>query len=184
MFKKIDMYFTDKKRLAAALAAIAFAVLWAILWNIFPMVFYAVFFAGTIGSNVQLILLNIVVLLPLFFIFTKLTASDLSFCRTVLLNILLIAAVEYVFSVFMFSDRFYICIIAYILHAAVNVPIFGSAALKQKKPMKGMRSENAPLVKAIKEQPVITIVWAAAFAFVSDALCIALMYIIARLYAY
>ncbi len=46
---------------------------------------------------------------------------------------------------------------------------------------------NAPLPKsgtAIKEQPVVTIVWAALFAFVSEALSFSLLYIVAHIYAY
>ncbi len=186
MFSKIDQYFTLKRKLKAAVAALIFALLWAILWNAFPMQFYSFFFYRTsfIGSNIQLVLLNAVVLLPMFYIFTLLTGTDLSFCKAVLMNILLVAAVEYVFSVFMFSDRFYICIAAYIVHSAANIWTFGSAAVIPKKRQKGMRSQGNETVPAIKKQPILAVIWAAAFSFVSDAACIALMYIIARIYAY
>ena len=184
MFKKLDSYFTDKKKLVFAAGAILFALLWMFLWNAFPMQFYAIFFAGIIGSNIQLALLNAAVLFPLFYIFTKLSRTDLSFCKTVLLNIFLIAAVEYVFSIFMFRDYFYLCVIACVLHAAANIWTFGSAAVRNGRKAKGMRSPDVKGEAAIKKQPVISIIWAAAFTFAADAVCIALMYVIARIYYY
>ena len=184
LFRKIDGFFTKKRKIYAAAGAVVFALIWLVLWNAFPMPFYSFFFANAIGSNIQLVLLNTVVLLPMFCIFSLLSKTELSFSGAVLLNILLIAAVEYVFSIFMFSDHFYICIIAYILHSAANIMTFGSAEILSGKNMKGMRTSGEKTVKAIKKQPVISIVWAAVFSFVSDAACIALMYIIAHIYSY
>lgn len=178
MFKRIDAYFTDKRKGIAALCALGFAVLWIFLWNIFPMEFYSIFYADTVGSNIQLLLLNIVTLLPLFWVFTKLTATDLSFSGTVLVNLLLLIAADFVFAVFMFSDFFFLCIIALLLHMAANVPIFGAARVR-----KGS-SPKAAEAKAIKKQPLITVIWAAAFAFTSEAVSFALLYIMAHIYAY
>lgn len=183
MFTRIDKYFTDKRKLIFAAGALAFALLWAFLWNAFPMPFYSIFFADIIGSNVQLVILNIVVLLPLFYIFTLLTKTELSFSKTVLLNIFLAVAVEYVFSIFLFSDSFYWCVTAYIIHSAANVWTFGSAGVREVKAPKGMRSPEIKLVPAIKTQPIISIVWAAAFSLCADAAGVALMYIIAHIYA-
>lgn len=182
MFKKTDKFFTDKMKLIFAVGALAFAFLWAFLWNAFPMQFYSIFFADLIGSNIQLVILNIVVLLPLFYIFTLLTKTELSFCKTVLLNIFLAVAVEYVFSIFLFSDSFYWCVIAYILHSAANVWTFGSAGVRDGKAPKGMRSPEVRLVPAIKSQPIISVMWAAAFSLCADAAGVALVYIIARIY--
>lgn len=182
MFTKIDKYFTDKRKLIFAAGAVVFAVLWAFLWNVFPMQFYSFFFADIIGSNVQLVILNIVVLLPLFWLFTLLTKTELSFSRTVLLNIFLAAAVEYVFSIFLFSDKFFLCVIAYLLHAAANVWVFGSAGVRDGKAPKGMRSPEVKLTPAIKVQPIIAIVWAAAFALCADAAGVGLVYVIAHIY--
>ena len=184
LFKKADSFFTDKRKLIFAVGSFAFALLWMFLWNAFPMQFYVIFFAGIIGSNIQLVLLNAVVLFPMFYIFTKLSRTELSFSKTVLMNIFLAAAVEYVFSIFMFSDYFFWCPIAYILHSAVNVWTFGSAEVRDGKKARGMRSSDVKREPAIKKQPVISVIWAAAFTFASDAVCIALMYIIARIYYY
>ena len=182
MFKKADSFFTDKRRLVFALGAIAFALLWLFLWNAFPMQFYVIFFAGVVGSNVQLALLNAVVLFPMFCIFAKLTRTELSFSKTVLMNIFLAAAVEYVFSIFMFSEHFYWCPIAYILHSAANVWTFGGSEVRSCKTADGVGAVKGE--PAIKKQPVLYVVWAAAFTFAVDAVCIALMYIIANIYYY
>ncbi|MCM1480968.1 MAG: hypothetical protein NC085_14790, partial [Muribaculaceae bacterium] len=112
MFTKADKFFTDKRKLIFAAGALVFALLWAFLWNAFPMRFYSVFFADLVGNNVQLVLLNLVILFPLFYIFTLLTKTELSFSKTVLLNVFLAVAVEYVFSIFLFSDSFFWCVIA------------------------------------------------------------------------
>ncbi len=183
MFNKTDKYFTDKRKLIFAAGALVFALFWAFLWNAFPMQFYSFFFADMIGSNVQLVILNTVILFPLFYIFTLLTKTELSFSKTVLLNIFLTAAVEYVFSIFLFSDSFYWCVTAYILHTAANVWTFGSAGVRDGKAPKGMRAPDVKLVPAIKKQPVISVVWAAAFSLCADAAGVALMYVIAHIYA-
>lgn len=182
MFAKTDKYFTDRRKLVFAAGALVFALLWAVLWNTFPMEFYSLFFADPAGSNVQLVLLNIVILLPLFYIFTLLTKTELSFCKTVLLNIFLAVAVEYVFSIFLFSDSFYRCVLAYILHSAANVWTFGSAGVREGKAPKGMRAPEAKLVPAIKKHPIISVMWAAAFSLCADAAGVALVYVIAHIY--
>lgn len=184
MFNEIDKFFSDRRKAIFAVGAVGFTALWMILWNLLPMQFYVIFFASRIGSNIQLALLNLVVLFPLFYVFTKLTRTDLSFCKAVLLNVLLVAAVEYVFSVFMFSDRFYICVIAYVIHSAVNIWTFGSADIRDGKIGKGMRAPAVSRESAIKKQPMISAIWAAVFSFSADTAGIALMYIVAHIYAY
>lgn len=183
MFTKLDKYFTDKKKGAFAIGAIGFAVLWSIMWYIFAMPFYSFFFASIIGSNIQLLLLNITVLLPLFWLYTKLSGTDLSFSKAVLMNVLLAAGAEYAFSVFAFSDNFYIFPIAVVVHMLINIWTFGSAGVRGGKIGKGMRAPEAKPEAAIKKQPVISIIWAAAFTFTADAAAIALMYAIAHIYA-
>ncbi len=168
MFKKLDDFFTDKRKFAFAVGAVIFALLWLFLWNAFPMQFYSLFFADIIGSNIQLALLNAVVLFIMFWVFPKITALELSFGKTVFMNIFLTAAVEYVFSIFMFSDYFFLCVIAYIIHAAVNIWTFSSAESRK---------------KGVKTHKIIPIMWSAAFTLATDAACIGLMYIIAKIYS-
>ena len=184
MFNRIDKFFTDKRKGFAAVGALAFVLLWMFLWDVFPMEFYSLFFADNFGSNILLLLLNTAVLLPFFYIFTKLTRTDLSFCKTVLVNILCLVAVEYVFSIFFFSNYFFLCIISFILHAAVNIWIFGSAKIRDGKAPKGMKAPLPEAEISIKKQPLITIIRAAAFAFITEAVCFVLMYIIMQIFAY
>lgn len=184
MFKRIDNYFTGRRRSIAALCALGFAVLWMILWKIFPMEFYSLFYADSVGSNIQLLLMNAVTLLPLYWVFVKLTGTELGFSKTVLLNILLLIAADYLFSIFMFSDYFFICIITLAAHAAANVWAFGSAQVRTGKAPKGQNAPAPAGERAIKKQPLITVIWAAAFAFVSEAVSFALLYAIAHIYAY
>ena len=144
MFTKLDKYFTDKKRGIFALGAIGFAILWMILWYIFAMPFYSLFFGSTIGSNIQIVLLNLTVLFPFFWLFTKLSGTDLSFSKAVLMNVLLAAGVEYVFSIFMFSDHFYICVIAYIVHALVRPAHTGRRQRNQRRNLLPQRLFRTP----------------------------------------
>ena len=182
----MDDWFTLKKRGIFALGAIGFALVWMFLWNAFPMQFYSFFFYKTsiVGSNIQLLLLNAVVLAPLFWLFTKLTKTGLSFSKMVLVNVLLLIAADFIFSIFAFGGRLYICIIALLIHILINVWVFGSAEAIGKKAPRGMNAPSPKGKAAIKEQPVVTIVWAAAFAFVSEALSFSLLYIVAHIYAY
>ena len=184
LFTKLDKYFTDRRKGYFALGSLIFVPVWMFLWNAFPMQFYSFFFAGVIGGNIQLVLLDLVVLFPMLYIFTKLTRTDLSFCKTVLLNVFLVAGVEYVFSIFYFQGLFYICVIAYLIHSAVNIWTFGSAEIRSIKMGKGMRAPEVKRNRAIKEQPVLSIVWAVIFSFTADAAGIALMRLIAHIYAY
>lgn len=172
MFKHLDEYFTLRRKGIAALCALGFALLWMILWKLFPMEFYSLFYSSIVGSNIQLLLLNIVVLLPLLWVFTKLTKTGLSFSRTALTNILMLIAADYVFSIFAFSGLFFICVISLLIHAAVNIWIFGGAEIA------------ASGERAIKKQPLITVIWAAVFAFTTEAASFALLYAIAHIYVY
>lgn len=186
MFKRLDNWFTPKRKGIAALGAIGFALLWLILWNAFPMEFYSFFFYKTsiIGSNIQLLLMNGVVLLPLFWLFGKLTGTKLSFSKTALLNLPLLIAADFVFSIFAFSEQLYICFIALFVHVLISVWVFGSAETCGKKAPKGMKAPPPSGKTAIKEQPVLAVVWAALFAFVSEAFSFSLLYIVAHIYAY
>ncbi len=186
MFKRLDAYFTDRRKGIAALGALGFALLWMFLWNAFPMEFYSLFFSKTsiIGSNIQLILLNIVTLLPLFWVFTKLTKTDLSFSATVLANIILLTAADYVFAIFAFADKFYLCVTVLIIHSIINILIFGIANVRAAKAPKGAKASASAKERAIKKQPLITVIWAAAFTFTAEAVSISLMYAIAHIYAY
>jgi len=174
MFNRIDEYFSGKRRGIAALCAVGFALLWMLLWDIFPMEFYSLFFMSVIGGNIQLLLLDIVTLLPFLWVFTKLTGTPLSFSKIMLANLILLFGANYVFSLFFFTNMRYLCLIPFGVQTGANVWLFRSAA----------ETVNAKQKKAEKKQPVLSAVWAAAFSFVTEAASCALLYIIAHIYAY
>lgn len=188
LFRKIDAYFTDLRKGISAIAALAAAVIYLILWHCFPMQTYSLFYANAIGSNLLLVLLNIVVLLPFFYIFTKLTKTELSFCKTVLVNIICITAVEYVcatmFLVFNSNLYWYLsCIGAVVIHIGINIWSFGSVKTRDKKILRGMKAPLSDNRCAIKKQPLITVIWAVVFVVVTDAVSFILFYIIAHIFA-
>ncbi len=184
MFKKADSYFTDKKKAVWAVGALVFALLFALLWKLFPMIFYSVFFANTVGSYVLLALISLVVLMPFYWLFTKLSKTDISFCMAVPMNVIPVIAVEFVFSVFFFSDAQLWCIAAVAVHSLLNILTFGFAEIRDGKAGKGM---NAPAPKAeitIKKQPIIAVVWAVAYSFVVDVVSFMLFYAMAQIFMY
>lgn len=184
MFKKADSYFTDKMKAVWAVGAFAFALLFAVLWNLFPMVFYSVFFANTVGSYVLLALISLVVLLPLFWLFTKLSKTDLSFCMAVPMNVIPVIAVEFVFSVFFFSDARLWCIVAVAVHSLLNILTFGFAEIRGGKAPKGMNAPAPKGERVIKKQPVLAVVWAVAYSFVADVVSFLIFYAVAQIFMY
>lgn len=183
MFKKIDNYFDLKHKIYASAGAVVFALLWLILWDMFPMQFYSLFCANLVGSFIQLILLNAVVVPIFLLIFTLVTKTDLSFCKTVPLNILCVFGIE-IFRLFIgfYGWSMYLLIAGIVVHGAICLWPFGTAAVRDNKAPKGMKAPAPEKKIAIKEQPLITVVWAVAFAFSIDVVCLWLYRVIALIY--
>lgn len=183
MFRKIDNYFDLKHKLYAAVGAVVFAAVWVILWDTFPMQFYSLFCASLIGSFLQLILLNAVVVPVFLLIFTLVTKTDLSFCKTVPVNIICIFGIEILrLFIGVYGWSMYLLLAGIAVHAAACFWAFATATIRDNKAPKGM---NAPAPKketAIKKQPVISVIWAAAFAFSIDMVCLWLYRVMALMY--
>lgn len=147
-----------------AAGAVLFAVLWLALWLIFPMEWYSLFFASTVGSFVTIALLAADITIILCWAFSILSGIDIPFSKNLIVNIFFMAAVLWLFAAFRYSMP-YVVIIAAVLHAAAMVWVMGFA---YKYPKKGKSDpEN---VKAIKKQPIITVIWAAAYVISADIL--------------
>lgn len=145
-----------------AAGAVLFAVLWLVLWLIFPMEWYSLFFASTVGSFVTIALLAADITIILCWAFSFLSGIDIPFVKNLIVNIISMAAVLWLFAAFRYSMP-YVVIIAAVLHAAAMVWVMGFA---KKYPKKGKPDpEN---VKAIKKQPIITVIWAAAYVILAD----------------
>ncbi|MBQ7980139.1 MAG: hypothetical protein IJ305_00865 [Oscillospiraceae bacterium] len=183
MFKRIDNYFDLKHKIYAAIGAVGFAILWMILLDIFPMQFYSLFCANLIGSFVQLILMNAVVVPIFLLIFTLVTKTDLSFCKIVPINIICIFGIELLrLFIGFYGWSMYLLIAGILVHAAICLWAFFTAPIRDNKAPKGMNAPAPEKEIAIKKQPLISAIWAVAFAFSIDAVCLWLYRVMALIY--
>ncbi len=183
MFKRIDNYFDLKHKIYAAVCSVVFAIVWLILWDMFPMQFYSLFCASLIGSFIQLILLNAVVVPIFLLIFTLVTKTDLSFCKTVPLNIICIFGIELLrLFIGFYGWSMYLLLAGILVHAAVCFWAFATAPIRDNKAPKGMKAPAPPKETAIKKQPLISAIWAVTFAFSIDMVCLWLYRVMALIY--
>ncbi len=183
MFNRIDNYFDLKHKIYAAVGAVVFAIVWLILWDMFPMQFYSLFCASLIGSFVQLVLLNAVVAPVFLLIFTLVTKTDLSFCKIVPVNIVCIFGIEILrLFIGVYGWSMYLLIAGILVHAAICLWGFGTAAVCDNKAPKGMKAPAPQKEIAIKKQPLIAVIWAVAFAFSIDVVCLWLYRVMALIY--
>ncbi|MBQ8825658.1 MAG: hypothetical protein IJ007_01015 [Oscillospiraceae bacterium] len=200
---KIDSGFTIKKKGLFSLGCIAFAILWVILWFIFPMEWYSLFFASTVGSYVTLVLLATVIVVPLCWLFTIITASNISFTLNYIANVLFIIGVTFLFSAFRYS-MWWLVAIAVLLQIAVQTFIIGKAPPYKKKRLKKLSKKHKNIsyekitggtVKVepdvdessealIKKQPLIAVMWAAVHTIAADVINIALFWLLAYTFNY
>lgn len=145
-----------------AAGAVLFAVLWLVLWMLFPMEWYSLFFASTVGSFITIALLAADITIILCWVFSLLTGIDIPFVKNLIVNIVSMTAVLWLFAAFRYSMP-YVVAIAAVLHVAAMVWVMGFA---YKYPVKGKQSGEA--VKAIKKQPIITVIWAVVYVAAAD----------------
>lgn len=174
--RSFDLGFTDRKKRFFALGAIVFAVVWAILWVIFPMQWYSLFFASTIGSYVQLILLATVLIFILCWVFTKITASNISVTKNYFVNLIFMIGILFLFSAFRYS-MVYLIVIAAVLHAAAMVWVLGTAI-----PNNEISASAKCGFLKLKEQPLITVMWAVLYTIIINAANIFLFWKIAYIF--
>lgn len=183
MFNKIDNYFDLKHKIYAAVGAVAFAILWLILLDIFPMQFYSLFCASLIGSFVQLILMNAVVVPIFLLVFTLVTKTDLSFCKIVPVNIICIFGIELLrLFIGFYGWSMYLLIVGILVHGAICFWAFATAPIRDNKAPKGMKAPAPEKEIAIKKQPLIAVIWAVTFAFSIDVVSLWLYRVMAYIY--
>lgn len=200
---KIDSGFTIKRKGLFSLGCLAAAVIWTILWFVFPMEWYSIFFASTIGSYVTLMLLATVLIVPFCWLFTLITASNISFTVNYIANVLFMIGVTFLFAAFRYS-MWWLIAIAVILQIAVQTFIIGTAPPYKKKKLKKLsrKYKNVSYEKItggtvkvepeitddgivlIKKQPLIAVMWAAVHTIVIDALNIAVFWLLAYTFNY
>lgn len=145
-----------------AAGAVLFAAVWLVLWMLFPMEWYSLFFASTVGSFVTIALLAADITIILCWAFSLLTGIDIPFVKNLIVNIIFMSAVLWLFAAFRYSMP-YVVAIAAVLHVAAMVWVMGVA---YKYPKKDKPTDE--VIKAIKKQPIITVIWAAAYVITAD----------------
>lgn len=200
---KIDSGFTIKKKGLFSLGCIAAAVLWVILWFVFPMEWYSLFFASTIGSYVTLVLLATVLIVPFCWLFTIITASNISFTVNYISNVLFIIGVTFLFAAFRYS-MWWLTAIAVLCQIIAQTFIIGLAPPYKKKRLKKLNKKYKHVsyekitggtvniepeiqddgVVLIKKQPLIAVMWAAVHTLAIDTVNIALFWVMAYTFNY
>ncbi len=138
--KKFDEKFTLKRKGFFAIGAVAVAVLWAVLWLVFPMQWYSLFFSSTVGSYVTLILLAAVLIMPMCWIFSLITRTNLSVTKSLIVNIIFLVGIFFLFSAFRYTMAYLIAIAA-VLHIAAMAWVLGTAPKIPKKHIKRTKPE-------------------------------------------
>ncbi len=119
-------YFDKQQKKIISFICLGTAVLWIILWNIFPLEFYSLFFASSVGSNVMLILLELVLLFPMNFLFSKLAKGNFNMIFSIISDIVCMTALAYTYSIFRYS-AVYIVIFSAVIHFVLWIFIIGNA---------------------------------------------------------
>jgi len=183
LFSKIDNYFDLKHKIFAAIGSVVFTIVWLILWDMFPMQFYAIFCGSLTGSFVQLIFLNAVVAPIFLLIFTLVTKTDLSFCKTVPVNVVCVFGIEMLrLFIGVYGWSMYLLIAGILVHGAICLWAFATAPIRDNRAPKGMKAPAPEKQIAIKKQPLIAVIWAVVFAFSIDMVCLWLYRVMALIY--
>lgn len=171
MIKNFDLFFDLKKKGKASLFCGAFALLWIILWAVFPMAFYSLFFDSAAGSNVFLLALELVLIIPLNLMFSKIVKGNISMFFTLISDIIFMTAAAYTFSIFRYSQVIWV-ILVILLHLLSKLFIDG-------KPYEG---DNVK-ISLLKRKPLSAALTALAHTAAADSLLLLLMYTSAHIFA-
>lgn len=171
MIKKIDLFFDSKKKIKASVISGSFALLFIILWLVFPMEFYSVFYASAAGSNVLLLLMELVLIFPLNMLFSKIIKGNISVFFTLVSDIVLMTAAAYTFSIFRYTQVIWL-ILVIVLHFISKLFIDGHA----------YESSDIKL-SLIKRKPLSAVLIALAHTAAADGIFLLLVYTTAHIFA-
>lgn len=171
MIKKFDLFFDSRKKTKASLICGAFALLFIILWAVFPMEFYSVFYASAAGSNILLLLMELVLIIPLNMLFSRITKGNISVFFTLVSDIVLMTAAAYTFSIFRYTQIIWL-ILVLALHFLSKLFIDGHT----------YESSDIKL-PPIKRKPLQTVLTALAHTATADGIFLLLMYTTAHIFA-
>lgn len=164
IFKKIDMYFDIKRKGKYSLICLGAAVLWVILWLTFPMEFYSVFFDSVVGSNILLLLMELVIMIPANLMFSKILKANISMSLTFIADIICMTAAAYTFSIFRYEQVWWV-ILSIAVHFVIKLFTDGYAY-----------EDKDTVIPIIKRKPLNAALTALAHTAVSDGVFLVLMY--------
>ncbi len=171
MKNKFDLYFTDKRRKVISVICAAAAILWIILWVIFPMEFYSLFFVSAAGSNLYLILLELVLIFPLNALFSRIIKGNIPMSLTLAADLICMTAAAYTFSIFRYSQIWWVILVLF-LHLGVKIYSLGT-----------LREDEKTVLPLIKRSPLKVVLTAAAYAAALDGAFLLLMYTSVQVFA-
>ncbi|MGN0642797.1 MAG: hypothetical protein ACI4JJ_06590 [Huintestinicola sp.] len=120
---KKSPFFTEKRKGIASLCCLGFAVLWLILWYVFPMEFYSLFFASSVGSNIVLVLLSVMITIPCNWLFSKFISNDVNMPLSLVVNAVCMLTFIYTYSIFRYTAIYWV-VLAAAVHTAASVFLF------------------------------------------------------------
>ncbi len=170
-FKKFDMYFDIKKKKGYSLICLGLAVLWILLWITFPMEFYSLFFASAVGSNIMLLLMELVIMIPANLMFSRILKANISMSLTLIEDIICMTAAAYTFSIFRYDSVWWV-ILAIVVHYAAKLFTDGFAY-----------EDKDTVIPLLKRKPLNTALTALAHTAVLDGVFLVLMYTAAQVFA-
>ena len=152
-----QVFFTPKRKAAAALCSVGIVILWAVLWLVFPMEFYSLFFASMIGSNLLLVVLSVIITFPLNWICSKVLNADVNMKWHLAVNAVGMVGCIYLYSIFRYTIPA-LPILGLLLHLSASAVLYIKCRYAEVSRLK------------TKKQPLKAAVCGVIAAFLSDCL--------------
>ncbi|MGN1416704.1 MAG: hypothetical protein ACI4XF_07675 [Oscillospiraceae bacterium] len=169
--KKFDNYFDIKKKKKYSLICLGIVVLWILLWITFPMEFYSLFFDSAAGSNVMLLIMELVIMIPANLLFSRILKANISMSLTFIEDIVCMTAAAYTFSIFRYDSVWWV-ILTIAVHFVTKLFTDGFAY-----------EDKDTVIPLLRRKPLNTALTALAHTAVLDGVFLVLMYTAAQVFA-
>lgn len=169
--KKFDLYFTSKRKMIISVICLGIMLIWAVLRYFFSYEFYSLFYSWNVGSNILLLGLELVLIFPMNFIFSKYLKANISVFFTLISDILFLTATGYVYSIFRYKYVWTV-ILCVGLHFISKIFITGNCYEGEK-----------TVLSLLKRNPFKTILVSLIQTVLTDGIFLLLMTVIARVMA-
>ena len=140
-----QVFFTPKRKAAAALCSVCAVILWSVLWIVFPMEFYSLFFASMIGSNLLLVLLSVIITFPLNWICSKVLSADVNMKWHLTVNIVGMVGCIYLYSIFRYNIPV-LPILGMLLHLSASAVLYTKCRYAE---VSHIKTKKQPLKAAV-----------------------------------